>query len=169
MNSDFHVPGQWACPLCGFRLSKNIMAMAKGKILADSSPLNSVCPNDGQLMHPLTWKSYAEELAAGTDTLIQRCIDVQGILEGMPHWDKIRTDHPLLQAAHGLRAKYEQECAKTSVATIKPEQCPHCWRRIFVIEPDAPMALSTEDLTKCHSCRTPLSRNCPDCERRLAS
>lgn len=55
------MPGAWQCSKCRFVLQKNVLHTGDGKISADTSPLNEVCPNDGQLMRPLTWRDANEE------------------------------------------------------------------------------------------------------------
>lgn len=56
------MPGAWICDKCGFQLQKNILYTGDGAIGADTSPINNVCPNDGILMRPLTWREVNEGL-----------------------------------------------------------------------------------------------------------
>lgn len=56
------MPGAWACDKCHFILQKNVLHASDGAVSADMSLLNVVCPNDGQLMRPLTWREANEEL-----------------------------------------------------------------------------------------------------------
>lgn len=50
------MPGAWICDKCHFIQQKNILHAASGNVSADTSPLNNICPNDGQLMRPFTWR-----------------------------------------------------------------------------------------------------------------
>jgi hypothetical protein len=61
---------------------------------ADTSPLNEVCPNDGQLMRPLTWREANQEFSAecyrlrqqlneATDLLIENW---NGYVDDLPPW-----------------------------------------------------------------------------------
>lgn len=50
------MPGAWICDKCGFILQKNVLHAGDGAVSADVSPLNELCPNDGKLMRPYTWK-----------------------------------------------------------------------------------------------------------------
>src|SRR6476646_7410038 len=60
MSSDAEMPGTWICDQCKFTLQKNILSAGDGSVRADTSPLNEICPNDGQLMRPLTWREANE-------------------------------------------------------------------------------------------------------------
>lgn len=62
--SDYRMKGAWECSKCGFVIQKNNIFIRSGTIDADDSPLNEVCPNDGQLMKPLTYKMAYEGLYA---------------------------------------------------------------------------------------------------------
>lgn len=55
------MPGAWECPKCNFVLQKNTLHTGDGSVSADTSPLNEVCPNDGQLMKPLEWRTANEK------------------------------------------------------------------------------------------------------------
>lgn len=50
------MPGAWVCDKCHFIQQKNILHAASGNVSADTSPLNNICPNDGQLMRTFTWR-----------------------------------------------------------------------------------------------------------------
>lgn len=56
------MPGAWKCDKCGFILQKNVLYTGSGSISADTSPLNEICPNDGQFMRPFTWREANEGL-----------------------------------------------------------------------------------------------------------
>ena len=63
--NDAEMPGAWTCDKCGFGLQKSVLCADSGQVAANTSPLNEVCPNDGTLMRPLTWREandfYAKE------------------------------------------------------------------------------------------------------------
>lgn len=57
--ADF-VPGYWMCRTCNFRLQKRIIgAHAVGD---DTAVHMEPCPNDGDVMFPVTWKEYSAGL-----------------------------------------------------------------------------------------------------------
>lgn len=62
MSKDAEMPGAWICDKCGFILQKNILFASNGNVSADTSPLNVICENDGQLLRPLTWREVNNDL-----------------------------------------------------------------------------------------------------------
>lgn len=64
MNADTDpvMPGAWVCDRCDFQLQLNVLHAGNGAMSADTSPLNQTCPNDGQLMRPLTWREVNRQL-----------------------------------------------------------------------------------------------------------
>lgn len=60
MSNDAEMPGAWVCSTCGFTLQKSVLHVKDGSVRADNSPLNNVCPNDGKLMRPMTWREANE-------------------------------------------------------------------------------------------------------------
>lgn len=74
---DAIMPGAWYCPQCDFRLQKSVLHASSGTITANTSPLNEICPNDGQMMKPLTWRKANEDWSK----LLDRKIDESKILE----------------------------------------------------------------------------------------
>lgn len=65
-----HVPGQWACPKCEFRLTKNLLDPGTMGVSVDVSQSREVCPNDGKTMRPVTWEEYVDDLAEGQEALV---------------------------------------------------------------------------------------------------
>lgn len=56
-----YVPGDWVCPKCSFRLHKRFLSSLDMFVGVNPSAEIEACPNDGELMQPLTWKQDAEE------------------------------------------------------------------------------------------------------------
>jgi hypothetical protein len=56
-----HIPGEWKCPECKFRLSKRVLAVNDGGVYCDQREDVEGCPNDGMMMRRVTWK---EDIAA---------------------------------------------------------------------------------------------------------
>lgn len=75
------MPGAWTCEKCGFVLQKNVIVTRAGKIYADPSPLNEVCPNDGTLMKPLTWRKANDDLFSALMDRQTQLDDLTGKLE----------------------------------------------------------------------------------------
>lgn len=69
MRNDAEMPGAWICDRCNFVLQKSILFAGDGSVAADTSPLNEVCPNDGQLMRPLTWREVNKQYSEDNDKL----------------------------------------------------------------------------------------------------
>jgi hypothetical protein len=61
MDDLIYVPGDWFCPKCSFRLHKRFLSVVDLSVGVDASAEAEPCPNDGELMQPLTWKQDAEE------------------------------------------------------------------------------------------------------------
>lgn len=80
---DPHMPGAWTCPKCNFTLQKNVLSVTTGNIGADTSPLNEVCPNDGQLMKPLTWREANELFWENNQTLRSRVTELEKQVEAL--------------------------------------------------------------------------------------
>lgn len=75
------VPGCWECPHCGFVLQKSILHTLDGGISADNSPINEICPNDGKLMQPLTYKNAYRGLLKSCESQIKRAVAAEEKLE----------------------------------------------------------------------------------------
>lgn len=56
-----YVPGDWYCPMCGFRVHKRILNPVNLAIGIDTSEVAEACPNDGEQLQPLTWKQDCED------------------------------------------------------------------------------------------------------------
>lgn len=56
------VPGVHKCHKCGFIQTTKILHPDTGRVGMDTTVADRACPNDGQLMIPLTWKEQAEGL-----------------------------------------------------------------------------------------------------------
>lgn len=81
LNKLVHAPGAWHCEKCGFVLQKSILHAQTGSVSANNEPFNEKCPNDGQLMKPLTWKKMSEDnFKAGSEAL-QRERKLREVLE----------------------------------------------------------------------------------------
>lgn len=61
-DAEIYVPGSWACPKCGFVLSKNFMSAQTGQVGVNNEDIREVCPNDGVTLVRETWRSRAEGL-----------------------------------------------------------------------------------------------------------
>ncbi len=75
-----HFAGCWYCEKCGFTLQKSVLYVQSGNIGADNSPFNEVCPNDGQLMKPLTLRKAYDDLVAACETQIKRAVEAEDAL-----------------------------------------------------------------------------------------
>ena len=53
---DEQMPGAWTCDHCNFIEQASVLNAHTGGITANNEPFNRVCPNDGKLMRPLTWR-----------------------------------------------------------------------------------------------------------------
>lgn len=61
MEDLIYAPGDWVCPKCSFRLHKRFLSASDMSVGVDASSEAEQCPNDEELMQPLTWKQEAEE------------------------------------------------------------------------------------------------------------
>ena len=68
------IKGQWKCPKCSFVLSKAILCTGDGNVYANAEPFNEVCPNDSQLMKPLTYKESYKDLIAACESQVLRAV-----------------------------------------------------------------------------------------------
>jgi len=59
---DAEMPGAWICDKCKYELHNKVILTNDGSIRANTSPINHPCPNDGQLMRPITWREMNERL-----------------------------------------------------------------------------------------------------------
>ena len=75
------VPGVWECPHCGYVLHKNTLNVQNAIITPDRSPFNEVCPNDGKLMQPLTYKKAFTDLSTVCEQQISRAYQAEQMLE----------------------------------------------------------------------------------------
>lgn len=64
------MPGAWRCPRCNFTLQLNVIYV--NGIAADTTIADRACPNDGELMLPLTWREANEEIYAAYVKEVQR-------------------------------------------------------------------------------------------------
>jgi hypothetical protein len=63
VNDDPVMPGAFRCPKCPFTLQKNVISTAG--VFADMRvDAPERCPNDGQILNPLTWRECNEEIYA---------------------------------------------------------------------------------------------------------
>lgn len=69
------MPGAWECKECGFVLNKSILSV--NGVFANTSPLNEICPNDGKLMVPVTYKSAFGGLLKACETQIKRAVEAE--------------------------------------------------------------------------------------------
>lgn len=60
LRRDSFVPGLWRCKTCHFEQIRFILAVDCGEILANTEILMDPCPNDGDMMFPVTWKEQYE-------------------------------------------------------------------------------------------------------------
>lgn len=58
INKERFVPGIWMCRTCNFTMHKRIIG--KKDIASDTGIHVEPCPNDGDVMFPVSWKEYSE-------------------------------------------------------------------------------------------------------------
>ena len=63
------VPGEFACPECGFVLTKSVLNPTTGQCGRDVADRLEPCPNDGTILRPVT---YAEALAEAREHACQQ-------------------------------------------------------------------------------------------------
>lgn len=112
---DAQMPGAWRCPKCNFTLQKSVLHVADGGISANTEPFNNVCPNDGTLMKPLTWREANKEFHT------QHIADVEKIraMEKEIAWRKehmAESDKELCQIEDWLGANGDVVQASSEVA-----------------------------------------------------
>lgn len=148
------MPGAWACDKCHFVLQKNVLYTCDGSVSADMSLLNVVCPNDGQLMRPLTWREANEELYERAVKEIARSRELEAQLDEartrlnqvQQSLDRVETG---LAQQHELAQRLEAACAEMRQAlefigcrTEHPDDsklpgCPICMRIERALSTDA--------------------------------
>jgi hypothetical protein len=69
-----YVPGVWQCRTCNFVQVKSILAVNLGEILADRETHMDPCPNEGDVMFPVTWKEYYEQAAKAFESQVARAV-----------------------------------------------------------------------------------------------
>lgn len=87
-----HFAGCWYCEKCGFTLQKSVLYAQSGNIGADNSPFNEVCPNDGQLMKPLTLRKAYDDLVVTCETQIKRAVQAEEALAVARQQNAMRDD-----------------------------------------------------------------------------
>jgi hypothetical protein len=65
------MPGDWVCEKCDFTYHKRVVAPSG--IFAQTEPFNMICPNDGTLMKPMTYKHATEALMVMMKTQTSAC------------------------------------------------------------------------------------------------
>jgi hypothetical protein len=85
-----HFAGCWYCEKCGFQLQKSVLYVQSGSIGADNSPFNEMCPNDGQLMKPMTLKKAYDDILKTCETQIKRAVEAEEQREEARHAHKIQ-------------------------------------------------------------------------------
>jgi hypothetical protein len=74
---DKRFAGSWFCPLCNFVLYKSILSTRDGNVYVDNEPFNEICPNDGQMMHPMTLSKAYDNLVAACESQINRAVKAE--------------------------------------------------------------------------------------------
>jgi hypothetical protein len=85
-NDAIHAPGAWHCEKCGFVLQKSVLHAQTGAVSANNEPFNESCPNDGQLMKPLTWKRMSEDNFKAGSAALEREQSLRNILIETRHY-----------------------------------------------------------------------------------
>jgi hypothetical protein len=49
------VPGEFKCPKCGFVIMKSVLYAESGNIARDTRDTLEPCPNDGEILRPVTF------------------------------------------------------------------------------------------------------------------
>ena len=70
------MPGCYECPKCGFVLSRSILYTQTGNVSADTPSIEE-CPNDGELMIPVTYKSAYATMAKTCESQILRAVKAE--------------------------------------------------------------------------------------------
>lgn len=71
------VPGTLFCPKCRFVVHRNILYAKSGNIGVDSSPTIEACPNDGELMRPMTWQEDQKMSFEAFKSQVDRCMKLE--------------------------------------------------------------------------------------------
>lgn len=80
INTDRYVPGMWKCKTCGFT-QQNSVICPKG-VYANDKVNARPCPNDGDVMFPVTWQELADKNQAfGVRMLDEREATIKTLLE----------------------------------------------------------------------------------------
>ena len=59
VDESLYVPGMWKCRTCGFTQHNNVICPAG--VYAFATVRTEPCPNEGDVMHPVTWRQLADE------------------------------------------------------------------------------------------------------------
>lgn len=74
---DQWIKGQWQCPTCKFTLSKNVLSVRDGNVYANAEPFNEICPNDGAIMRPLTYKDSYHDICKCCEQQVERAVKAE--------------------------------------------------------------------------------------------
>lgn len=77
LESSEHLAGVWECPKCNFILQKSVLSVKDGNIYANKEPFVERCPNDGQMMNPVTLKKACKDLITTCEKQIKRAYDAE--------------------------------------------------------------------------------------------
>jgi hypothetical protein len=115
---DSTYPGAWECEKCGFLLQKHILSALFGN--ADNSPLNEICPNDGKLMIPVTYKRAFEHSIKDRERQVKRAV-------------KAEADLDRLRKSVGLCDKHQPDGGARNCLVCAVEKLSHALSRISYI------------------------------------
>ena len=82
-NDEVTIPGCWVCPQCGFALNRNDLDIKRAGTGPNDEPF--LCPNDGQLLKPETWKERCGKLAGSCEQLLTEMQWLNDFCSFTPH------------------------------------------------------------------------------------
>lgn len=80
LSAEMYVPGLWHCRTCGFVQARSILSAATGEIHANPEIYTEPCPNDGDVMFPMTWKEQCGKADAAFETQLARALKAEEAL-----------------------------------------------------------------------------------------
>lgn len=77
LSGPLHVPGLLKCPKCSFTLQRNLMDGTTGVVSVNTEPTIEECPNDQEILQPVTWKEHSEMLAVVGNGQVERAVKAE--------------------------------------------------------------------------------------------